>query len=97
MTQPQTQPATETKKSIAQLEALLRDAGYDVVAGSVGNFVYVEVGAEAQALFDALLRQGVIVRPLAGFGAPNAVRVTVGTPDEQQFLADALARVHAAA
>jgi histidinol-phosphate aminotransferase len=81
----------------AQLEGLLRDAGYDVVAGSVGNFVYLEVGDEAQALFDALLRQGVIVRPLAGFGAPNAVRVTVGTPDEHQFLADALARVHAAA
>jgi len=81
----------------AQLEGLLRDAGYDVVAGSVGNFVYLEVGDEAQALFDALLRQGVIVRPLAGFGAPNAVRVTVGPPDEHQFLADALARVHAAA
>jgi histidinol-phosphate aminotransferase len=81
----------------AELERVLRDAGYDVVAGSVGNFVYVEVGEDAQAVFDALLRQGVIVRPLAGFGAPHAIRVTVGTPDEHAFLAGALARVHAAA
>jgi histidinol-phosphate aminotransferase len=40
-----------------------------------------------------LLREGVIVRPLAGFGAPQAIRVTVGTPDEHAFLAQALARV----
>jgi histidinol-phosphate aminotransferase len=40
-----------------------------------------------------LLREGVIVRPLAGFGAPNAIRVTVGTPEEHVFLAEALARV----
>ena len=81
----------------AELERLLRDAGYDVIPGSMGNFVYVEVGDDAPALFDSLLRQGVIVRPLAGFGAPHAIRVTVGTPDEHAFLADALGRVHAAA
>jgi histidinol-phosphate aminotransferase len=44
-----------------------------------------------------LLRQGVIVRPLAGFGAPNAVRVTVGTPDEHAFLAQALAQMRTTA
>ena len=38
-------------------------------------------------------RAGVIVRPLAGFGAPGAIRVTVGTPDENVFLAEALADV----
>ena len=42
--------------------------------------------------FEALLREGVIVRPLAGFGAPSAIRVTVGTPDEHAFLAAALGR-----
>jgi histidinol-phosphate aminotransferase len=85
------------KQGRAELERLLRDAGYDLVHGSVGNFVYVEVGEDAQRAFDALLRQGVIVRPLAGFGAPNAIRVTVGTPDEHAFLADALTRVRAVA
>ena len=38
-------------------------------------------------------REGVIVRPLHGFGAPTAIRVTCGTPDENAFFADALARV----
>jgi histidinol-phosphate aminotransferase len=87
----------QNRDSRAELERLLGAAGYDVLTGSLGNFVYVEVGEDAQAVFDALLRQGVIVRPLAGFGAPDAIRVTVGTPDEHAFLAEALARVHAAA
>jgi histidinol-phosphate aminotransferase len=51
------------------------------------------VGEDARPLFDALLREGVIVRPLAGFGAPTAIRVTVGTADENQVFADALARL----
>jgi histidinol-phosphate aminotransferase len=81
----------------AELERVLHDAGYAVVPAPVGNFVYVDVAEDAQTLFDALLRQGVIVRPLAGFGAPNAIRVTVGTADEHAFLAEALGRIRAAA
>jgi histidinol-phosphate aminotransferase len=81
----------------AELGRILRDAGYAVVGDSVGNFVYVDVDGDAQAVFDALLRQGVIVRPLAGFGAPHAFRVTVGTPEEHAFLAEALGRVRAPA
>ena len=42
-------------------------------------------------LFDALLRRGVIVRPLGPFGAPEAIRFTVGTPDEIAFCTEALA------
>ena len=41
----------------------------------------------------ALLREGVIVRPLGGFGAPEAIRITVGTPEENAFFAAALGRV----
>jgi histidinol-phosphate aminotransferase len=63
-----------------------------VVAGpAVGNFVYAEVGEDAHALADALMRRGVIVRPTAGFGAPTGIRVSVGTPDENAFFAEALA------
>ena len=47
----------------------------------------------ARELFDRLLREGVIVRPLAGFGAPEAIRVTVGTPEENAFFAAALGQV----
>ena len=45
------------------------------------------------ALYEALLRQGAIVRPMGAFGAPGALRITVGTPDENAFFADALASV----
>jgi histidinol-phosphate aminotransferase len=85
------------KQGRSELERLLHDAGYDVVPGPVGNFVYADVDDDAQIVFDALLRQGVIVRPLAGFGAPRAIRVTVGTSDEHAFLAGALERVRAVA
>jgi histidinol-phosphate aminotransferase len=51
------------------------------------------VGGDAREVFDDLLRLGVIVRPLAGFGAPSAIRVTVGTPEENAFFADALSRL----
>jgi histidinol-phosphate aminotransferase len=80
-----------------QLGQVLREAGYSVAGPAVGNFLYVDLGEDAQPLFDGLLREGVIVRPLSGFGAPQAMRVTVGTPDEHEFFAAALARLRTAA
>jgi histidinol-phosphate aminotransferase len=77
----------------AELERTLREHGFDCVGPAVANFLYVDTGADARVLFDELLRLGVIVRPLAGFGAPTAIRVTVGTPDENAFFAAALARL----
>ena len=77
----------------AELERTLRAHGLSPEGPAVANFLYTDVGGDARALFDDLLRLGVIVRPLAGFGAPNAIRVTVGTPDEHRVLADALARL----
>ena len=75
----------------------LRRHGFECPA-PVANFVYAETGEEdAKPLFDALLRQGVIVRPLVGFGAPGAIRVTVGTPEENALLDEALGRVEAVA
>jgi histidinol-phosphate aminotransferase len=75
------------------IERALTEAGFDVAGPAVANFVYADVGEDARPLFDALLREGVIVRPLAGFGAPTAIRVTVGTADENQVFADALTRL----
>jgi histidinol-phosphate aminotransferase len=60
---------------------------------SVGNFVYVDTGGDANVLFEQLLREGIIVRPLTGFGATTAIRISVGAPDELDHLAVALARV----
>jgi histidinol-phosphate aminotransferase len=78
----------------AVVEALEAN-GLRAAGPAVANFVYAEVGEDANRLFQALLRLGVIVRPLGGFGAPEAVRVTVGTPEETEIFADALARVRA--
>jgi histidinol-phosphate aminotransferase len=72
------------------VEAALRDHGLDVAGPAVANFVYAEGGDDSRPLFEALLREGVIVRPLHGFGAPDAVRVTVGTPEENDLFARAL-------
>ena len=78
-----------------ELASILRAAGLEPVEPAFGNFIYADAAGDGAALFDALLREGVIVRPLAGFGAPDAVRVTVGTSDEHMFLAAALDRVRA--
>jgi histidinol-phosphate aminotransferase len=76
------------------VEEILRRHGFVCAGPAVANFLYAESGEEdARPLFEALLREGVIVRPLAGFGAPGAIRVTVGTPEENAFLDEALGRV----
>lgn len=59
---------------------------------SVGNFITIEVG-DAAAVFDALLRRGVIVRPIANYGMPKHLRVTVGLPEENRRLVEALKQV----
>jgi histidinol-phosphate aminotransferase len=80
-------------QGLLRLESTLRAHGLEPAGGAVGNFVYVEVGEDADALFDRLLHEGVIVRPLKGFGSPTAIRISVGTPEENELLAAALGRV----
>ena len=77
---------------------ILERHGFECAGPAVANFVYAESGEEdARPLFEALLRAGVIVRPLEGFGAPSAIRVTVGSPEDNAALDEALGRVRAAA
>jgi histidinol-phosphate aminotransferase len=83
---------TANREARGLLEGTLREHGLDPVGPAVGNFVFVRVG-DADALNAALLREGVIVRPMGSFGAPDALRITVGTPDEIAFLGEALAAV----
>lgn len=55
---------------------------------SVGNFIAVDVGEQSPDIYQALLSRGVIVRPVAGYGMPNHLRVSVGLPEEnERFLA----------
>lgn len=85
------------RAGLEQLEAGAAALGLRYIP-SVGNFLSIEFARaegkpQAGVVFDKLLRQGVIVRPVAGYEMPDHLRVTVGTHAENaQFLA-ALARV----
>src|SRR5579859_2538523 len=79
----------------AELERVLSVHALNPVAGAVANFVYVELGEDSRPFQERLLHEGAIVRPTHGFGGPEAIRVTIGTPDELRFLDEALGRVTA--
>jgi histidinol-phosphate aminotransferase len=83
----------ENERERDRVVQTLERAGFDVAKPAVANFVYADVGEDARPLFDALLREGVIVRPLHAFGAPTAIRVTIGTSEENTVFADALGRI----
>jgi histidinol-phosphate aminotransferase len=57
------------------------------------NFLFFRVLRPAQGVFEALLERGVIVRPLAGYGYPEHLRVSVGRPEENLRFIEALTQV----
>jgi histidinol-phosphate aminotransferase len=80
----------------ARVVESLTGAGFDVAGPAVANFVFADTGTDARTVFDALLHEGVIVRPLHGFGSETAIRVTIGTAEENDFLTAALEKMRAA-
>jgi len=64
---------------------------------SYANFVLVELGGDSRPVADELMKLGVIVRPMRWMGFPNAIRVTVGTREENEKFLKALERVRVAA
>ena len=71
-----------------QLERGLRTFGFTAIP-SQANFVYFDVNREGRRVFDALLREGVIVRHIEG----TMLRVTIGQPDENDAFLGALKKV----
>lgn len=59
---------------------------------SQGNFV-LAFFEDAGAVYEALLREGIIVRPVGIYGLPDGLRISVGTPADMERLLDTLARV----
>lgn len=87
--------SVETNRAgLEQLAAGLTRLGVKFVP-SVANFVFVELGSDAQARAAALLQLGVIVRPLTWMGFPDAIRVTVGSREENEKFLQALAQLQA--
>ena len=73
------------RRGMAQLLAGLKRLGLEHIP-SHGNFVTFKVPGAAE-VNQRLLKQGVIVRPIAGYGLPDWLRVTIGTePDNARFL-----------
>jgi len=63
------------------------------VVPSVANFLLVDIGRSGAEATTALLRRGVIVRPMGGYGFPNHLRITIGTAQENATCVAALAAV----
>jgi histidinol-phosphate aminotransferase len=80
---------------MAQLIASFEALGLAHVP-SYGNFVLVKVGPAAR-VYAELLKRGVIVRPVANYGLPEWLRITVGLPEENATFLQALPGALAAA
>ena len=79
------------RKGLAQLYAGLAALGIHYVP-SHGNFVLAKVG-DAARINTELLHRGVIVRPVASYGLPEWLRISVGLPSENQRFLDALKQI----
>ena len=77
-------------RGLAQIESGLKRLGLEYIP-SRGNFITVRVG-DAASVYEKLLREGVIVRPIAGYGMPEHLRVTVGLPEHNDRFLAALGR-----
>ena len=60
---------------------------------SRANFILVDVGRSGSDIFQRLLKEGVIVRPMSSFAMETALRITIGTPEENRRLVKALKKV----
>lgn len=75
-----------------QLTAGFEQLGLSYIP-SAGNFVALQIPGDVPALYQALLHRGVIVRPIALYGMPNHLRVSIGLPAENQRFLDTLAQL----
>ena len=78
------------RRGMAQIVTALEAHGLEYIP-SYGNFVTFRAG-DAAAVNQKLLKQGVIVRPIAGYGMPEWLRVTIGTEAENARFIEALAK-----
>ncbi|MGA9854275.1 MAG: histidinol-phosphate transaminase [Gammaproteobacteria bacterium] len=72
-----------------QLEKGLHALGLSWIP-SIGNFLTVDFRRPVMSIYAALLREGIIVRPVQNYGLPNHLRITIGLPDQNARLLEAL-------
>jgi histidinol-phosphate aminotransferase len=78
-------------EGVEYLTPRLQEMGFRVVPTSA-NFIYLETSEDPTQLGRRIQNEGCIVRSLAPWGIPNALRISVGTPEENRILVDALSR-----
>jgi histidinol-phosphate aminotransferase len=66
----------------------MRKLGLEFIPSSA-NFILVRVG-DGQRVFNEMQKQGVIVRPMAGYQLPEWIRISIGTPKENKRCLEAL-------
>lgn len=81
-----------TGEGVAYLTPRLRELGFRVVP-TTANFIYLETHDNPAELGRRIQDQGCIIRSLVAWGIPNALRVTVGTPEQNKTLIEALKKV----
>ncbi len=74
-----------------RLYRALCEIGY-AVNPTWGNFLYCDIGRGARNFAERLRVEGIAIRPLDQWGAPEAVRITVGTPEQNDALLRAMKR-----
>jgi histidinol-phosphate aminotransferase len=75
-----------------RLAESFRELGYEVMP-TWANFLYCELGEDAAAVAQRLQTEGVIIRPLGPWGAPTAIRITIGTPEQNGTFLKAFKKV----
>ena len=80
------------REGLAQIATALAQMGLRAIP-SVGNFVTFDTGREAGPVYEALLREGVITRPVENYGLPGHLRVTVSTQEDNDRFLNALRKV----
>ena len=80
------------EKGMEQLTAAFTKLNLEWIP-SVGNFVTVNLQRTALPVYEALLHQGVIVRPVANYELPDHLRISIGTEDENQLFIEALGHI----
>jgi histidinol-phosphate aminotransferase len=81
-------------RGLGFLTSSLREMGFTVVP-SEANFIMLALPGEDQAaqLTSELVKQGIIIRPLASFGLPNCVRISTGTSEDNQRCVEAIQKL----
>jgi len=80
------------QRGMKQLVSVFDEMGLEYIP-SVGNFISAKMPKSGKVVFEALLREGVIVRPVDNYGMPDFLRITIGTEGENDKFVSALKKV----